>query len=185
MTREVPLTRGYVALVDDEDFERVAAKKWTALVRPRRVSAQHYWREGPKVKGVGLGPFIMEPPPGMQVDHANGDPLDNRRCNLRICTPEQNMQNRRTPLRAQRSTPFKGVQQVPSGRYRALVFANGREHWAGTHDTAEGAARAYDAKALEVHGEFARLNFPTERTHSGALSIAEWASETQRRLRAK
>jgi hypothetical protein len=92
------------------------------------------------------------------IDHINGNPLDNRRVNLRICTPAENARNRR----AQRGSHagYKGVHWHNVGKWRAVIWANGVRHDLGVFGSREEAASAYDKAALELHGEFARTNLP-------------------------
>lgn len=92
----------------------------------------------------------------LEVDHADCNKLNNQRANLRLCNRSQNLQNRPSYSK----TGFKGVYSVPSGRYMASVPINRKSKYIGTYDTPEEAARAYDKAAKELHGEFARLNFP-------------------------
>lgn len=115
-----------------------------------------------QVKGrtIYLHRFIMDAPKGVQVDHRDGDGLNNLRGNLRFATQTLNNANR-----AYRGTTgFRGVVLTSGGRYRAAIFhrENGRRTIKnlGTYEAAEEAARAYDDAALERFGEFARLNFP-------------------------
>lgn len=92
------------------------------------------------------------------VDHINGNGLDNRRCNLRVCSHGENMRNR-TMNRNNRSG-YKGVYFDPdkNGRpWRAQIRANGRKHSLGRFDTAEQAYEAYQKAAERLHGEFARV----------------------------
>ena len=116
-------------------------------------------------KEVALHRVMLNAPKGMVVDHINRNGLDNRRSNLRLCTHRENMQNRRA--NSNNSTPCKGVGPSKSGKkYRARVCQkiDGKSvnHYLGTYDTPEEAARAYDAKAIELFGIHARLNFPEE-----------------------
>ena len=128
--------------------------------------------------------LIMSTPKGMHTDHIDGNGLDNRKENLRVCTAQQNHQNRK--LRSDSSTGFKGVAYRPIQKkkytskktgittiqeavikkpYRAYIGdpeRTGRHMNLGRYATAEEAARARDAKAKELHGEFAYLNFPDE-----------------------
>lgn len=92
---------------------------------------------------------------GLVVDHINRDKLDNRRENLRVCTQQQNVQNRRRWGRS----PYRGV--LPSkGRWKVQVSIDGITTYFGTYDSAEEAARIYDNRARAFYGEFANLNFP-------------------------
>ena len=108
---------------------------------------------------------IMDAPKGMDVDHINGDPLDNRKENLRLCTRRENCRNKK--VRADSKSGFKGVYVRPNDRYQAYIgdpAKKSRHINLGTYGTPEEAARAYDKKAIELHGEYAVLNFP-EDTH--------------------
>jgi hypothetical protein len=115
-------------------------------------------RNGKKVH-VLLARELLDAPPGIYVDHINGDPLDNRRCNLRLATPLQNMQN--TGPRKHNTSGFKGVKrQRGRDRWRATICVEKREISLGYYETREAAARAYDNAARLHFGAFARLNFP-------------------------
>jgi hypothetical protein len=92
------------------------------------------------------------------VDHISGDPLDNRRSNLRRVTDSQNNQNAR--IHRDNVSGFKGVSPARGGRWRANICHNRKVRTLGHTATAEEAARLYDAAARELHGEFARVNFP-------------------------
>jgi len=156
--REVPLTRGLVALVDAGDFDAVlSAGKWHATPGRHTFYARHgYWRDG-KSGSVQMHTFLTGWP---FVDHANGNGLDNRRSNLRQSTHAQNMANSR--LNKNNTSGFRGVSRNGSS-WGAQIRLGGRPTYLGTHDTPQSAARAYDAAALEHFGEFAQPNFPLER----------------------
>lgn len=157
--RIIPLTRGYIALVDEEDYERVSTFKWQASVQ---------MREG-RVVGVGarksdqrlMHRFILDLPPRQPfVDHKNHNGLDNRRANLRLCDNRLNQGNAK--LRQKDNTSgFRGVTRN-KGAWHAQIRANKVTTYLGRFQSAEEAARVYDAEALRIFGEFANLNFPRE-----------------------
>ena len=91
--KEISLTKGLVAIIDDEDFERVSRYKWVSLKNKRTVYASRSSDLKGGKKTMYMHRFIMNPPSDMQVDHINGDGLDNRRVNLRVCTQSQNLKN--------------------------------------------------------------------------------------------
>jgi hypothetical protein len=138
-------------MVDDADYEWLSQWKWYALC-PKRGGI--YANSGPH--GL-MHRLIMSPPPGMEVDHVNGDGLDNRRGNLRICTKSGNQRNQRPQSRPQ-SSRFKGVHR--NGRnWGAQIKVNGHKMHLGTTRIEEEAARLYDQAARQHFGEFARTNF--------------------------
>lgn len=149
MTREIPLTQGHVALVDDKDYERfMAMGKWqVSLCGGRLYAARGHQR---------MHRLLIDAP---LVDHINGNGLDNRRANLRPATGTQNNANSR---RSRANTSgYKGVSLYRrTGRWRAYLGTRPREVHLGYFDTPEQAARAYDAAATQAWGEYARLNFP-------------------------
>lgn len=112
-----------------------------------------------KRKMVRLHNLIMTPPTGLVVDHINGDKLDNRRENLRVCTIRENSLNAVKKSYPNLKTQFKGVHRLPSGRWGAQCSAH-KPRWIGSYDTQEDAAKAYDSVASIAYGEFAKLNFP-------------------------
>ena len=105
-----------------------------------------------------MGRFILNPPKTMQVDHINGNRLDNRRSNLRICTQSQNCTSRK-PWK-ENKTGYRGVNLLPSGKWRAAVKVNQKKIHLGVFDSPKLAARAYDMYAKTLHNEYAMLNFP-------------------------
>lgn len=163
---EIPLSAGryhehagLVALVDDEDAERVVTMKWRVFLG----NLGHLYAAGSR--NTLMHRFILDAPKGMQVDHINGDGLDNRRSNIRLATISQNLANQPSRLVwAGRPTNsvFKGVTRL-EGRvrpWRATISVNRKQHFLGYYALAEEAARAYDAAAAHHYGEFAQLNFP-------------------------
>jgi len=157
-SREVPLTRGFVALVDAADFESVmAAGHWYA--NPGRYTfyaRRQLTRPNGTQRGLSLHRFLTGWP---MVDHINGDGLDNRRSNLRPASIATN--NRNARLRRDNTSGFKGVAWDRKGSsWRAYIRLDGRRHHLGFFATAKDAAFAYDRAAIDLHGEFGRLNFP-------------------------
>lgn len=160
MTQQITLTKGYVALVDDEDHARlVSMGRWYAAPDGRTVYAGRNRKVGPnKYRTVLMHAVIT----GWDyVDHINGDGLDNRRANLRQATRSQNHGNRRTPI--SNTSGYKGVHWDPATeKWRARIGFQGQRLGLGFYEDAVDAARAYDRAALELFGEFARPNFPQE-----------------------
>lgn len=154
MAKQLELTKGYYALVDDEDFESVSKYRWFALVRGSYVRA--YRHEGRA--NVALHTHIMSPPDGRMVDHIDGNALDCRRSNMRVCTKTENNRNQR--LKRFNTSGYKGVYQLGT-KWVAQILVNGRARRLGTFETKEAAARAYDDGARHQFGEFAALNFPS------------------------
>lgn len=158
MTKEIPLSRGYVTLVDDDDFDWLSQQKWFAVSRKTKVYAKRKNRssDGSGRIAIAMHRLILDAPAGLQVDHINGDSLDNRRCNLRLANQSQNAANKS----AMGKSKYKGVCWVARIRkWSAQIKKDGQKFWLGTFDTEEAAARAYDSAARAMHGEYARLNF--------------------------
>jgi hypothetical protein len=156
--RYIPLTRGLHAIVDAEDYKWLSQYKWYAG-RPNRAGRVDARRN---TKGGGIMLMhrqIMQAPKGMVVDHINGNSLDNRRCNLRICTQMENTQNSRRHKGAR--SRFKGVYPIGDKWYARIKY-KGQMYHLGTFDDQVEAAKVRDRKALELAGEFAWLNFPPE-----------------------
>lgn len=156
MPKRIALTQGKFTIVDDKDFEWLSQWKWhaekanTCWYAARNISGQ----PGKKLR---MHRAILNPPPGMEGDHINRDGLDNRRCNLRICTTSQNHMNTRKQRRS--SGRYKGVSWAPSKqKWQAEITCRGERHWLGRFDDDCEAARAYNAAALKHFGEFAHLN---------------------------
>lgn len=105
--------------------------------------------------------LIMNPSPSQDVDHINGNGLDNRKSNLRCCSRSQNMAN--SGIRSHNTSGYKGVSWDKfRNKWKASMTYNGKTLFLARTDDPIEAAKIYDRKALELHGEFARVNFPSE-----------------------
>lgn len=154
-TWSIPLTQGFHAIVNDQDIHVVNSVNWFALTNRKVTYAARAGKAG-ESSTVYLHRVITDAPAGMQVDHVDGNGLNNIRANLRICTHLQNMQNKSTY--ANSPTGFRGVYPVPNGKYIARIRVDGRWLNLGTFDTPEQAALARDKASLIHYGDFAQLN---------------------------
>jgi hypothetical protein len=165
--KEISLTQGRVALVDDDDFESLSQYKWCSHFNPLApVGRQHRAIRRTKSRGgiprqlILMHRAVMGAcPTDPQVDHKNGNPLDNRKENLRFATSSQNHANRQ--IGANNTSGYKGVSRCHGGRverFKAQVKVNGVAHFLGRFDTAIEAAKAYNEAAKRLFGEFAYLN---------------------------
>lgn len=142
--KEIQLTKGYVAIVDDEDFECVNRHKWVVLVNKERRTKyvmRTETKDGKRAK-VYLHRFITNPPEGMVVDHINGDGLDNRKENLRICTTSENQRN----SHLHRKGHLPGVTSIKrNGKtyWMAQLWNGEKSEYLGSADTGEGAHKLY------------------------------------------
>lgn len=169
--KTIPLTRGQVALVDDADFEWLSQWKWCAYPRKQRETkydAVRKIRANDKPKAILMHRLILNAPEGMEVDHIDGNPLDNQRHNLRLATDAQNSRNAGKRKRGGiSSSEYKGVYwEQQRGKWKAQIRVNNKQVYLGYFTDELEAAYAYDDAACELHGTFAWLNFP-ERQGSG------------------
>ncbi len=155
--KEIKLTRGKVAVVDDEDYGIVGGFKWHASQSDRDVwYAARMSRINGKRISIKLHRSLLNAPSGLEVDHIDGNGLNNQRANLRICTRAENSRN--SAKYSNGACPYKGVYDN-HGRWKAEITVNRRRITKCGFATAEAAARAYDELAKQHHGEFAQLNF--------------------------
>lgn len=153
--KEIQLTQGQKAIVDDEDFEGLMKFRWYATFQPRHNGYYAVrWEEG---KTIRMHRQIISAHLGQCVDHKNQDSLDNRRENLRFCSNSQNMANQ--GLYQNNSSGLKGVDWHASRqKWRSYIRFKRKKIYLGSFDVKQDAADAYDAKARELFGEFAWTN---------------------------
>jgi hypothetical protein len=151
--RQIPLGDGFYAYVDAKDYEWLSRWTWSMI----GAYAGRY-ENG---KQILMHRAIVKPPRGKIVDHKNRNKLDNTRDNLRVCTHAQNAYNRHK--RRGSASRFKGVgRRKKDNKFYACVYCRGDQFYLGVFANELDAARAHDAKAVELFGEFALLNFPEE-----------------------
>ena len=151
--KEIKLTQGKVALIDDEDYEMVSKLKWYAM----KTSNKFYVASS---NNKYLHRFIMNvTDSNIKVDHINGDTLDNRRSNLRLCSHRENIRN--CVISKNNTIGYKGIWIRNDGRkkkYAAEITFNYKRIKLGSFYTLEEAAEAYNEAALKYHGEYSNLN---------------------------
>jgi hypothetical protein len=148
----IDLTQGLKAIVDKEDFDKLNKYKWYAC----NSRGSFYATREANNKSIKMHRLIVNALPGQIIDHINGNTLDNRKCNLRVVNFLQNASNckkRKDGL----TSKYKGVNKR-NGKYRAYIQFNKKNIHIGTFQTEEQAALEYNKKAIDLFGEYARLN---------------------------
>lgn len=151
---QIPLSRGFVALIDESDLPIVQPYRWHALVRRGVVYAGACPQ---KTERVLMHRLLTGAGKGVIVDHANHNGLDNRRSNLRMASQAQNQGNQRVQKTGRKVSKFKGVSANRASWY-AEIQVRGKRYRLGCFQTEEDAARAYDQAAQAAFGEFACTN---------------------------
>jgi hypothetical protein len=149
----IPLTRGLSCWVSAEDAEFVQRYKWNAALDKRDGRVYACRTDYQSGKTVFLHKELLDAP---MTDHIDNNTLNNCRSNLRETNDTLNVANR--TLNKDNTSGFKGVLRMPNGRWRAKIGIAGKRVHIGYFATAEDAARAYDAKAVELWGEHAKTN---------------------------
>lgn len=159
MAKLIPLTKGKSAAVDADWYDVLAEHKWLCCngYAARKVATGFGAR---RQKTVYMHRVIANAPDGTEVDHRDGNRLNNTAANLRLAAHWQNVAN--TPKRGRApASQYKGVRRYRrSAIWLASISANRKLYQLGAFASEEAAARAYDKAAKELHGEFACLNFP-------------------------
>jgi hypothetical protein len=141
----------YTAIVDDEDLEKVSCFNWSVLINYRNVYAVRNVNK----KNIYLHSLILNS--DKPIDHINGNGLDNRKSNLRLITVQQNSAN--SKIRIDNSSGFKGVTwNKNANKWQAQIRNKYKRIYIGLYNTPKEAAKAYNDKAVDLHGEYARLN---------------------------
>ncbi len=151
--KKIKLTQGEYALVDDEDFEELNKYKWHC----QRYANSNYakrWNKNKKPNTINMHRQITNCPDNMQIDHINGDGLDNRKRNLRICTQQQNGLN----ILKTKKESTTGIRCVSynkkTNKYCPYIYLNGKRKRLGAFDDIEDARVAYIRASLKYYGDF-------------------------------
>ena len=149
LLKEIILSNGTATQVDDADYDYLNQRRW-------RLSKAGYAYRNENKRMIYMHRVIMNTPKGMNTDHRDGNPLNNQKVNLRICTQKENCQNR-APQKSK--SRFKGVHwRHDSKKWQANIKADGIKYSLGAFEKEEAAAEAYNKAAQKYHGEYARLN---------------------------
>lgn len=153
--KEIKLTQDKVALVDDKDFKPISKHRWyydTGYAARKKKINNGRW-----VK-VYMHREILKTPSGLHTDHIDGNKLNNQRCNIRVCTGNQNRYN--TKKHTDNKSGYKGVSfHKVAKRFRAAIGLDRKNIHLGFFDTPEEAAVVYNKAAERLHGAFSKLNF--------------------------
>lgn len=165
MCKIISIGKNMVTVVDDDDYAQVSKYNWQLDRGYAKVSIHlgrsKKWKPGSykyEYKRIYLHRLIMNAPDGVEVDHINGNRLDNRKSNLRLCSRKENSANCRA-RKSKSYSKYKGVSKAKrSLGWTAQIMVDGKSIYLGTHPSEEAAALAYNLAAKKHFGEFARLN---------------------------
>lgn len=160
--KTIQLKPGIDVIVDADDFNMLNTYTWwlCKTKTKRAVKTQLSAQTTVKGKTVKMHRLIMQAPLGVDVDHINGNPLDNRKANLRICSRSENLMNAGKYTRRNKcSSKYKGVSwHKATKKWEAGLQVNGKRKWLGLFLEEQSAAVAYNLAALKYFGQFANLN---------------------------
>lgn len=154
--KTIALTKGRYALVDDADFEWLNQWKWSFVNRNAGYAQRNAQREAGGREWIKMHRLITECPKGMVVDHINGNPLDNRRSNLRVCTQQQNCLN--TKVSKNSRSGYKDIFWMKDkNRWLVQIMYKGEKTDGGYFIELSEAIEVRDRLIQELHGEFAHV----------------------------
>lgn len=152
--KKIPLTKNKEAIVDSDDYDYLNNWKWSYVAAGYAIRGQ---QRNNKIKYYLMHRVILKAKDNQEVDHINGNRLDNRKENLRFVSRQQNQWNRTKSLN--KSSKYKGVNfHKKSNKWMARIRLNNKEIYLGIFKQEKDAARAYNKKAIELFGEYAKLN---------------------------
>lgn len=157
-TRQIPLNKDKFAIIDAADYEWLNQWKWITQQNKKTIfyATRTRWN-GSGLTTIRMHRLILGVGKGEQVDHINGDGLDNRRCNLRVCSQQENTFNKRKS--ENKSSKYKGVSwKKQAKKWVARITINRKLTNLGYFNTQESAAHAYNEMAMKYYGEYAKLN---------------------------
>lgn len=155
---KIKITKGFYSLIDEEDFLRVSKFKWSASVYKNNFYAitDIYQKNKKKKIRTGMHRFLMNFPKNKDVDHINGNGLDNRKINLRVCSRSQNSMNR--DKSSLNKSGYKGVSWCKAmNSWQACISFNRKTIYLGCYSTPKKAHEIYSIAAKKYYGEFAYI----------------------------
>lgn len=150
----LPLTKGFSVMVDDEDYDFLNQWKWTYQ---SGYACRNATNPDKTRKPIKMHRLLMNPPDTMEVDHIDGNGINNQKSNLRICSHAENCKNQK--VRYSTKTGFKGVDfHTKSNKYRVRITRHYKVHHVGFFSDLQAAVKAYNEASVWLHRDFARPN---------------------------